>query len=53
MVRLGNATVEYGELRERQRPLLRFARDETRLTGMPLLTLLTRFVAANLERWRN
>lgn len=40
MVRSGNAVVEYGELRERQSPLLRFAQDNGRLTGMPLFTLL-------------
>lgn len=38
MVRAGDPRVEYAALRER-RPLLRFAHDEDRLTGMPLLTL--------------
>jgi len=40
MVRLGNPSVRYGELRDRQRALLRFAQDDKRLTGMPLFTLL-------------
>lgn len=40
MVRLGNLTVGYSELHDRQSPLLRFAQDEGRLTGMPLLSLL-------------
>lgn len=40
MVRSGDPAIQYAELRERQRPLLRFAQVEGRLTGMPLLTLL-------------
>jgi hypothetical protein len=40
MVRSGEAEIPYAELRERQRPLLRFAQVEDRLTGMSLLPLL-------------
>jgi len=40
MVRLGNSSVGYGELRDRQRALLRFAQHDRRLTGMPLFALL-------------
>jgi len=48
MVRSGDATIHYEELRERQRPLLRFAQVEERLTGMPLLALL--YPCATLAR---
>ena len=40
MVRAGDPSIRYEELHERQRPLLRFAVAEGRLTGMPLLALL-------------
>ena len=48
MVRLGDPAIEYGELFQRQRPLLRFAQDGQRLTGMPLFTLL--YPCATLAR---
>jgi len=40
MARSGDASIQYADLHERQRPLLRFAQVEERLTGMPLLALL-------------
>lgn len=40
MVRSGGQSIPYADLHERQRPLLRFAQVEERLTGMPLLTIL-------------
>jgi hypothetical protein len=40
MVKTSDEEIPYSDLRERQRPLLRFAQVEDRLTGMSLLTLL-------------
>lgn len=40
MVRSGDASVQYADLRTHQRPLIRFAQEEERLTGMPLLMLM-------------